>query len=283
MIVWVAAYPKSGNTFLRILLSDYLYGDLNEENVFKGLNKIGKFPTLFKYNELVNEKIIENKSELKNINYLYKYSLYLQKKLFFKELHFLKTHSSNFNINKNVFTNHEITSCAIYLVRDPRNVLLSYSDYQNTSLENTLNQMEREVVQYQKHENDWYPITHLGSWKSNIVSWQKSQVLFPVKIIKYEDLILNTYDVFYEILRFLNKHTKIDIVHSKINLTIKRAEFNNLKKLEERGFFPEMDHTNNKNLFFNQGKERDWKKNLNLTNFDTIQNIFEKEIKLFGY
>jgi len=283
MIVWVASYPKSGNTFLRILLSNYLYGNLNEENVFKDLEKIGQFPALYRYNILINEKIVQNQGEFKNINLQYKYSLYLQKKLFSKELFFLKTHSCNYNINENLFTNQEITSCAIYLVRDPRNILLSYSDFLNIPLEDTLNHMQQEKILYQKYENVSYPITHLGSLKTNIASWLKSQILFPVKIIKYEDLIFNTYDIFYDILIFLNKYTKIDINHSKINSIIKKTEFNTLKKLEERGFFLEISNASNKNHFFNQGKERDWKRNLNVNYFNKVQNIFEKEIKMFNY
>ena len=43
MIFWIASYPKSGNTWLRILISCYYYTEngLFYENVFK---KIGQFP-----------------------------------------------------------------------------------------------------------------------------------------------------------------------------------------------------------------------------------------------
>ena len=188
MIVWVASYPKSGNTFLRILLSDYLYGDLNSVFDFSNLSKIEMFPNLFRYNPLLDEKIIKDIKEVKKVDYIYRYSLFLQKKLFSNGTHFLKTHSSNFNFNKNVFTNHEITSCALYIVRDPRNVLLSYSDYQNKSIDLVYKEMTEEIIQRQKYKNEWYPICHMGSWQTNLNSWKNAQLSFPVKIIKYEDL-----------------------------------------------------------------------------------------------
>jgi len=43
MIIWLASYPKSGNTWLRALLSSYLYSD-GKFN-FDLLNKIDSFPS----------------------------------------------------------------------------------------------------------------------------------------------------------------------------------------------------------------------------------------------
>ena len=284
MIVWVASYPKSGNTFLRILLSDYLYGDLSSEYNFSDLNKIGMFPNLFGFNPLLDENIITDISELKEIKYLYKYSLFLQKKLFSRGLHFLKTHSCNFNFNNNIFTNNEITSCAIYLVRDPRNVLYSYSDYQDVSLDIIYKELTTEIIQSQKYKNNWYPICHMGSWQSNFNSWKKSQIFFPVKIIKYEELISNTHQVFFEILKFLSKHTNIELNIFKMNSVIKRTKFNNLKKLEEKGLFKEVNETNFKHKFFNLGLERNWKNNIEGNNYTKIiSDSFKNELEILGY
>ena len=50
MIVWVASYPKSGNTWVRSFLSNYLS---NEDNFnFDQLNKIKTFPRLELFNDL---------------------------------------------------------------------------------------------------------------------------------------------------------------------------------------------------------------------------------------
>ena len=284
MIVWVASYPKSGNTFLRILLSDYLYGDLNSVFDFSNLSKIEMFPNLFRYNPLLDEKIINDIKEVKKVDYIYKYSLFLQKKLFSNGTHFLKTHSSNFNINKNVFTNHEITSCAIYIVRDPRNVLLSYSDYQNKSIDLVYKEMTEEIIQRQKYKNEWYPICHMGSWQTNLNSWKNAQLSFPVKIIKYEDLVSNTHEVFFDILNFLNRFANIDINILKMNSVIKRTEFNNLKKLEDGGLFNEMNDLKKDNKFFKLGKERNWKNSLTDSVYaNNISNFFKKEIDNLGY
>ena len=43
MIIWLASYPKSGNTLLRSILSTYFY---SKDGVlkFENLNKISQFP-----------------------------------------------------------------------------------------------------------------------------------------------------------------------------------------------------------------------------------------------
>ena len=284
MIVWIASYPKSGNTFLRILLAEYLYGDFSSSYKFSSLSKIEMFPNMFRFNPLLDDNIAGSIQDLKNINLLYRYSIFLQKKLFSQGTHFLKTHSSNFNINNNLFTNSEITSCALYLVRDPRNVLNSYAEYQNKSVDEVFQEMTRETIQYQKYKNEWYPICHMGSWQNNYLSWRNSQLNLPVKIIKYEDLVTNTKEVFLDILIFLNKHAKTNIDIVRMNDAIQRTEFNHLKQLEEEGLFQEMSDFRKDNKFFKLGTHRDWKKNLiNNDYFNQINTVFKNEIEALGY
>jgi len=284
MIVWIASYPKSGNTFLRILLAEYLYGDFSTRYNFSSLSKIEMFPNLFKLLKLHEQGVINHIQELKSVKFLHKYSLYLQNKLFLNGTHFLKTHSINFNINDYQFTNSSITSCAIYLVRDPRNVLYSYSDFSNQSVEKTADDMKSEIITQQFYNNEWYPTCHIGSWRSNYLSWIKSQMYFPVKIIKFEDLVTKPREVFFDVLVFLNQYAGVAIDIQRLNSTIERAEFNSLKQLEDQGLFKEASVVNKNNKFFNLGKNRDWK---NIQNFEQYLNQinaeFKNEMELLGY
>ena len=86
MIFWIASYPKSGNTWLRALISSYYY---SKDGVFNQdlLKKIDQFPTKryfngFDYDKKIatdtckfwikaQEKINENKKELKFFNHIY--------------------------------------------------------------------------------------------------------------------------------------------------------------------------------------------------------------------
>ena len=127
MIVWLASYPKSGNTLVRSMLAAYFF---SKDGIydFDLIRNIKQFPdnTLFKemgLNINNDEEIIKN-----YIN--------VQEKINKKNsIQFLKTHSYLFNINNNPFTDLNNSIGAIYIVRDPRNVVTSWANFTNTSLE----------------------------------------------------------------------------------------------------------------------------------------------------
>ncbi len=96
-------------------------------------------------------------------------------------------------------------------MRDPRNVLLSYSDYQNKSVDLVYKEMTEEVIQTQRYKGNGIQFVIWDLGKSNLNSWKNAQLSFPVKIIKYEDLVSNTHEVFFDILNFLNRFANIDI------------------------------------------------------------------------
>ena len=52
MIVWLASYPKSGNTWLRSILGQFFAEDLNEDKVFEKSKKIRLYPSKIDYLEI---------------------------------------------------------------------------------------------------------------------------------------------------------------------------------------------------------------------------------------
>ena len=48
MIIWLASYPKSGNTWVRSIVNQLAFNDIKKnEDVFDGLIKIRKYPTTY--------------------------------------------------------------------------------------------------------------------------------------------------------------------------------------------------------------------------------------------
>ena len=123
MIIWLASYPKSGNTWVRAFLSSYLHSESSEFDL-NLINKIGEFP-----DHTILGKFMDNK-DFHNLREVSKYWIKVQEFINLKKkITFLKTHSALCHINGNFFTNSDNTLAFIYIVRDPRNVVTSLSNY----------------------------------------------------------------------------------------------------------------------------------------------------------
>ena len=280
MIIWIASYPKSGNTWLRALLSSYFYSKDGEFD-FELLKNIDSFPSerFFKdYPDKFNEP--EDTC---------KYWLAEQEKINkSKKNIFLKTHNAFCKINNNIFTNKENTFGAIYIVRDPRNVITSISHHYQLSINDALKFMidEKKGI-YVKKNGRYVAFQPLLSWSLNQKSWLENN-MFPVLIVKYEDLISETFITFKNILNFIYKisNSKIIINRKKIINSIKNCEFQNLSKLEkEKGFAESAYDKNTKERikFFNLGQKNQWTKILDNKIVKEIEIKFESEMKKLNY
>ena len=117
MIVWCASYPKSGNTWVKAIISSLLYSEDGIFN-FDMIKKVGQFPTRPQFKEF-----IEDYSDLKKIS---EHWIKAQEKINLDgKLRIFKTHNGNYNFFGNDFTNKKNTSGVIYIVRDPRNMIAS--------------------------------------------------------------------------------------------------------------------------------------------------------------
>ena len=167
MIIWLASYPKSGNTWIRSLLSGYFFskdGNFNFE-LLKNIKQFSSKDFLSKNNENLNLQTRISKNWIP-------YQKFINKD---KKIHFLKTHNAMCTINGNKFTDKFNTTAAIYIVRDPRNVITSIANYYNYSYEEAkkfiFNSSQGIVSRDYKNIS---LITVLGSWSDHYVTWTKN-------------------------------------------------------------------------------------------------------------
>ena len=129
MIFWIASYPKSGNTWLRLLIANYLWP--NNSNQFESLKFIEAFPKKKFFEGLVDENIIKNDGFE-----IFKYFVTAQDKINLNnEFNILKTHNAAASIKNNPFTNPNNSCGAVYIVRDPRSVAVSHSYHHKYNFE----------------------------------------------------------------------------------------------------------------------------------------------------
>ena len=284
MIFWIASYPKSGNTFLRALLASYFFTKDGNFN-FDILNTIKIFPhiNLFKNLgiDISNEnEVIKNYIKVQEkINKLNKNSI-----------NFMKTHSTLEAINGSQFTDLKNTLAAIYVVRDPRNVLISYANHYQVSIEKAAedlmsSRLLKGVKDKDKFENNVF--THLGLWSSNYNSWKLFKKVDRYHLVKYEELVLNPEKIFLDVLNFIDKFLKLNhqFDKRKFENTIETTSFNYLKNLENEKGFPEalQDKDGKKITFFKYGPKSNWQKILPKIIKEKVENAFQKEMKELGY
>ena len=278
MILWLASYPKSGNTLLRSFLSTYFFSKDGNFN-FDLLRNIKQYPNNKLFLELGVD--ISNRHEIAK-NHLNAQKLINQNK---KSFQFWKTHSSFVKMDGYSFTDLNNTLGVIYIVRDPRDVVISYSHHNNQTIEQTLKMINQNYI-LGAEIKDSIPV-YLGSWSYNYNSWKVFKNINKYLLIKYEELILNDEKYFEKILLFIKNISKMDfdISEKKIKKVLEEIKFEKLKKLEkEKGFHEsKKDDKGNTINFFRSGKTKQWKNNLDLKTKNMIEEVCQKEMKELGY
>ena len=283
MFIWLASYPKSGNTLVRALLASYFFSkDGNFD--FEFIKNIKQFPT----SDLFEKIGVDLKNEKEVLKNYIKVQDNINKK---NSVQFLKTHSYLFNIDNNPFTNLNNTLGAIYIIRDPRNVVTSYAHHFAISVDDAANQLVNSINMggdlTSKKPSDRTKV-YLGSWGSNFNSWKSLKTPGKYLLIKYEDLINNKKETFIKILEFIHKLKKVRLVvdNTKLDNAIASTNFKKMQNLEkEKGFIEsKIDKKTGKNIpFFNLGENNKWENSLNSEIVKKIENAFGKEMKELGY
>ena len=190
MITWIASYPKSGNTFLRSFLAAYFFSDSGKFE-FDLLYNILQFPSLkFSKNDSSSKKE-SAQNWIINQNYFFN-----------NKDAILKTHSTLNEFDGYKFTTSKQTKGAIYIVRDPRNVILSMSHHYSLTFQESYEKIidDNASLLEKTYNEDHSNFTFLGSWSNHYKSWRDNKD-FKILFIKYEDLEENIESIFIKVIK----------------------------------------------------------------------------------
>ena len=279
MIVWLASYPKSGNTWIRSIISSLLYskdGDFN----FELLKKIQQFPEKKFFKDIIKE--FSSFDEIK------KNWILAQDKINFEnKIKLFKTHQGKYSVGNDNFTNEDNTLAIIYIVRDPRNLVKSISNHYSLSLDEASKflfstKLVGNGKSWLEKQDGMYNL--LGRWDDHYRSWtrNKSNLL----VIKYEDLVTNPNIVLDKIIIFLKRYLNFETNKNKNKKILETTSFENLKKMEDDGQFKENvlnKKEENKVKFFHLGPKNIWQNTLGDKIIKEIEKNFQDEMKELGY
>jgi hypothetical protein len=279
MIIWLASYPKSGNTWIRSIISSLLFTNDGVFN-FDYLKKIRQFPGHEYFKGLIKDP--------NDIHEIKKTWLLAQEKINLDgKIKFFKTHQGNYIIDKYPFTNSQNTLATIYIVRDPRNLISSISNHYNISVEESSKFIKSTKFLKGKFEEDNKTFKHvkalLGNWSEHYYSWTKKNE--NLLLIKYENLLAEPLEELNRIINFLKKFMEINTSKEKNDNILKTTSFENLRKMEEDGKFTDNVYTHSKEKvnFFHLGANNKWEEKIDKKVSNDIEQTFYKEMKELNY
>ena len=254
-VVWLASYPKSGNTWMRLLLANLL----SNRNEPISINDIE-----LNTRSLVRRTDIEDLTLIDTDLLTPDESLLLRARIAVaiiaeaaakQELLFVKTHDAYCCLPDGTpFLGQAGPRKAIYVVRDPRDVAVSLSFHMSCTVDKAIEYLSNErfcIPNIEKQLTSQLP-QHLLSWSNHVTSWIKQQDVL-IHIIRYEDLREEPFSVFSAAVAFLG----IDASRERIEQAIRFSDFATLQEQEIQKDFCER-HPNSSARFFREGRAGGW-------------------------
>ena len=290
-IFWINSYPKSGNTLVRAILSSLFFSRDGNFN-FEIIKNISQFEMSERLNFI---KYISKKDfmSLGDITVLSKYWHRAQSKENLNvrgDFLFLKSHSCLKSLNNHFFTSDNITRSYIYIIRDPRDIVISWAKFANCSIDESIDFITDNSAcikwsnkgLFSKVPKKIVPKAFISSWDEHVESWTNNSFNIPKLIIKYEDLIeekektIKIINNFFE----LNLKIKTQNFNYKLKNIIDTTSFNKMQEMENMHGFIE---ANNWSRFFHKGTKNQWKDKLSKEQTSKIENKFKKQMIKFNY
>lgn len=249
-IVWLASYPKSGNTWLRTFIDAYFLQkdeklDINRLGIHSKSDTAARF-----FSEAVggafhatsiDEWLAARPTALR---------LLAESDT---RLHFVKTHSQARKFRGQPLIPPELTEAAVYIMRNPFDVVPSFARHMSTDIEGAIRGMtDANKTLCDVDHGIW---TILGRWDDHVRTWTTAPGLTR-RILRYEDMFAEPEPTFRGLLEFL----RIPVDFGRLRRTLRRTSFQALQKQEARGGFRERPEKMRR--FFAKGKTGAWREDL---------------------
>jgi len=260
-IIWLASFPKSGNTWTRTVLAHYFMppGDAPD------INNLRKF-SIYDVRQDFFDKAAGRPFHAKDFD---EWLIMRQKAVRLiaaskPNHHFVKTHNKIDRIGPYDLIPPEVTAAAIYIIRNPFDVAPSYARHLAISVDDAIEMMQNPKALNATPTNLF---DVMGRWDDHAASWLGAPGL-PLHLMRYEDMIDDPEKAFRGLLGFL----RAPVNDGQLRRAIRKNSFDALKRQEERHGFHEKPPVMEK--FFVKGTSGGWREDLTPAQVARIREAF---------
>ena len=270
-LVWLASYPKSGNTWVRIFLANYLL-DRQTPMPINEVHRIGMGDSIAKTYARVAGGAIDSTDP--------QAMLALRPRVLRAiaangaDVNLVKTH----NINGKAFGTRlippDLTRAGVYILRNPLDMVLSYSRHYGESVADTVARIARDdnVVVGDAQNVPQF----LGNWSDHVRSWTQSR-RYPVLVLRYEDLHAAPEAEFTKLL----DHLGVTVEPERLSRAIRFSSFDEVSRQERRA--PFVEKSDRAERFFSVGAAGQWRDALDPELAERVRRDHAAVMQAHGY
>jgi hypothetical protein len=270
-LFWIASYPKSGNTWLRVFLANYLLG--GEKPVpINSVGKLGYADADARHYERANGGAYDLGDASKTVALRNRFLLRIA--VTGPKVALVKTHNYNSTINDVPLIPKSYTRGSIYVARHPGDVAISFASHYGLSIDEAIERMHEGSAVIGGAGGTALQFT--SDWSSHVQSWAGAKTNKP-RVIRYEDMHTAPHETFGRVLH----HLGVGIDKAKLDRAINNSRFEELKRQEKADGFSE--NTPHQPRFFRKGIAGSWRDILSNSQIKTLTSNHQKTMQALGY
>lgn len=273
-ILWLASYPKSGNTWVRAFLAN-LVADRVAPLKPSDLSEYGEAEaSAGRYTELSGRAsttlVAEELAALRM-------SIHATLAQRARGTQLVKTHNFNGSFEGHPLINWQVSAGAIYVVRNPLDVVVSMTHHFGLSMDEAIERLGDDRAA--SINDEAFVSDFICSWSTHVKSWADMAKQAPGKVIvlRYEDLLDKPAKHFAKAARLIG----LGQDKARMQRAISNTEFRTLAALEKQhGFVEAVDE---KTRFFRRGCANQWREALNRQQVQRIVDDHREQMRRFKY
>jgi hypothetical protein len=274
-IYWLASYPKSGNTWFRVFLSNLFKKDEEPASI----NDLHHTPiasarqpfdeaTGLPSSDMTFEEVDRLRPEV-----------YRQQAREAEDIQYRKVHDAyTYLEDGSPLFPTDVSRGAVYFVRNPLDVLISFAHHSATEPSKMVEVINDPAKAFGRSPEKLFNQLRqkLSSWSGHVKSWV-DQPNIPVHVMRYEDMRREPLKVFMDAVNFLG----LDASKEEVKEALQKSDLSVLQEQEKQQGFKEKMIRADK--FFRKGQVGEWREVLTQDQVDAVIREHEEVMKRFGY